>query len=263
MLIEEALRGVASNWAVLDLTNMYVLEAFRLVFLFVSYYSLSLMVKHGLTRVNYTRKAVHFAHILSPLLINRAFLDYSLDYFVKSSALSLFFPLLFVEPVRRRVPLLETLFLCFDRPEDRPHTVKLAFTQLLAMNTVIIGLAYLYRFSGLSLDLLAVPLMITAFGDGLAEPVGVKYGKNKYEVTALFTNRVYSRSYEGSAMVLLATVFTLIGLRALFTAPQLLLLLIYMPLKMTIVEAYSPHTFDNPFLYFVGGMIVYLVKIFL
>jgi phytol kinase len=242
------------GWGFLELT--------RLLFLFVIYYSLSLLVKGGSLKVNYSRKVVHFAHIVSPLLVNRAFFDYSMDYFLKSGLVTIAFPLLFIESIRKRVSLLDTLFYSFDRPEDRPHTVRLAFTQQLSMYLVLIGLALLYQHSGISLDLLAVPLLITAFGDGLAEPVGIRFGENRYQVTALFTSRTYTRSYEGSSMVLLVTVITLLSLRDLFSFNQILLLLICMPFKMTVVEAYSPHTWDNPFLYLVGGLIVYLVKVF-
>jgi len=238
-----------------------LLELARLLFLFVIYYSLSLLVKGGRLKVNYSRKVVHFAHIVSPLIVNRAFFDYSLDYFVRSGLVTLAFPLLFVECIRLRVPLLDTLFYSFDRPEDRPHTVRLAFTQQAAMYLVLVGLALIYLHSGLSLDLLAVPLLITAFGDGLAEPVGVRFGENRYQVTALFTSRTYTRSYEGSSMVLLATVFTLLALRDYFSLNQLLLLLLYMPFKMTLIEAYAPHTWDNPFLYLVGGLLVYIVQV--
>ena len=238
-----------------------LLELARLLFLFLVYYSLSLTVKRGTLKVNYSRKIIHFSHIVSPLLVNKAFFDYSIDYFVKSGLLTLAFPLLFIEPIRQRVPILDTLFYSFDRPEDRPHTVRLAFTQQIAMYIVLIALAFLYQHSGISLDLLAAPLLITAFGDGLAEPVGVRFGENKYEVTALFTTKTYTRSYEGSSMVLLATIFTLIALRDLFSINQILILLIYMPFKMTVIEAYAPHTWDNPFLYLVGGLLVYLAKV--
>jgi len=239
------------------------LELTRLLILFVIYYGLSLLVQRGSLKVNYSRTAVHFAHIISPLLMNRAFFDYSLDYFIKSGATTLIFPLIFIEPIRKRVPMINTLFCCFDRPEDRPHTVRLSFTQQAAMYFVLVGMAYLYTHYGLNLDLLAVPLMITAFGDGLAEPVGVRFGKNKYEVKALFTSRTYTRSLEGSSMVTLATVGTLLALQGHFSSNQLLFLMIYMPFKMTVIEAYAPHTWDNPFLYLVGGLLVFIVKIFI
>lgn len=243
--------------------NWVIVEFFRLLILFVIYYGLSLLVQEGRLKVNYSRKMVHFIHILTPLILNRALFDYSLDYFIKSGLTTLAFPLIFIEPIRSRVPLIETLFYCFDRPEDRPHTVRLSFTQQAAMYFVLVGMAYLYTYFGLNLDLLAVPLFITAFGDGLAEPVGVRFGRNKYEVDALFTSRTYTRSVEGSFMVTLATVGTLVMLQSSFTFNQFLFLFIYMPFKMTVTEAIAPHTWDNPFLYLVGGLLVLLVKLFI
>ncbi|MBN1683194.1 hypothetical protein JW865_06550 [Candidatus Bathyarchaeota archaeon] len=245
----------------MNAVNWLHLEFIRLIFLFFIYYFLSIQVKQGKLKVNYSRKIIHFAHIVSPLLVNRTFFDYSMDYFIKSGLTTLIFPLIFIDPIRKKVSILDTLFYAFDRPEDRPHTVRLAFTQQAAMYFILIGMAFVYQYMGLSLDLLAVPLLITAFGDGLAEPIGVRFGKNTYRVSALFTNKTYTRSYEGSSMVLLASFFTLIVLRSYFSLNQLVLLIIYMPFKMTIIEAYAPHTWDNPFLYLVGGLLVLIVKV--
>jgi len=224
----------------------------------------SYLVKEGKLKVNYSRKIVHFSHILSTLFINGVFLDYNIQYFVASGTISLFHVasgtislfqiLLFTEPIRSRIALLDFFFLSYDRPEDRPHTVRLAFTQLLAMNVV------LYQRAGIPLDLLAIPMFVTAFGDGLAEPVGVRFGRNKYEVMALFTDRVYTRSYEGSAMVTLSTIFSLVVFRSLFSLNQLIMLLMVMPFLMTLTEAKAPHTWDNPFLYLVAGLVIYLVS---
>ena len=239
------------GWGLLELT--------RLAFIFVTQYSMSYLVREGRLRVNYSRKVAHFSHILSTLLINRTFLDYSIQYFAISGTLSLLQILLFTEPIRRRVPLLEFFFLSYDRPEDRPHTVRLAFTQLLAMNSVLVGMALLYQHSGLPLDLLAIPMFITAFGDGLAEPVGVRFGRNKYEVKGLFTDRVYTRSFEGSAMVTLSTIAAFIIFGYLFTPGQLLMMIIFMPFLMTVTEAWAPHTWDNPFIYGVAGAVIYAV----
>jgi len=109
------------------------------------------------------------------------------------------------------------------------------------MNFVLIGMAYLYQGSGLPLDLLVIPLLITAIGDGLADPVGISFGKNKYQVTALFTDERYTRSIEGSMMVTLTTIFTFYFMRYLFTSGQFLFLIVTMPILMTLTEAYSPH----------------------
>lgn len=235
------------------------LEAVRILFIFAVQFFMSYLVREERIKVNYSRKVAHFSHILSTLLLNRTFLNYSIEYFIISGFLSLCQILIFAEPIRKRVPALEFFFLSFDRPEDRPHTVRLAFTQILGMNVAIIGLAYLYNYTGLSLELLAIPMFITAFGDGLAEPVGIRFGRYRYEVTSLFSDRVYTRSVAGSSMVVLSTILTLISMSWLFSSGQLLLLTIIMPPLMTAVEAFSPHTWDNPFLYLAGGLTVYLV----
>lgn len=246
----------------LQLPSWSLLELARLAFIFATQYAMSYMVRAGRLRVNYSRKVAHFSHILSTLLINRTFLDYSIQYFVVSGTLSLFQILLFSEPIRSRVALLDFFFLSYDRPEDRPHTVRLAFTQLLAMNSVLVGMALLYRYSGLPLDLLAIPMFVTAFGDGLAEPVGVRFGRNKYEVTVLFTDRVYTRSFEGSAMVTLSTIVAFVVFRYLFSGGQFMLLIMVMPFLMTVTEAWAPHTWDNPFLYLMAGSVIYVVMMF-
>ena len=137
------------------------------------------------------------------------------------------------------------MFLSYDRPEDRPHTVRLVATQVLGMTVALIGVAYLYQFSELPLDLLAIPLIITAFGDGLAEPVGVFFGKHKYKTKDLFGDRVYTRSYEGSSMVFFASIFALIFFGNLFPVHELVCLFLFLTLLMTITEAYSTHTWTT------------------
>ena len=238
-------------------------EALRLLIVLSLQFLSSYLVREGKLKVNYSRKVSHFGHLLTSILMNGIFLNYSIDYFIISGIMSSIQILLFAEPIRKRVYILEFLFLGIDRPEDRPHTVRLAFTQIVAMNFVLIGMAYLYHGSGLPLDLLAIPLLITAIGDGLAEPVGIRFGKNKYQVTALFTDELYTRSIEGSLMVTLTTIFTFYFMRYLFTSGQFLFLIVTMPILMTLTEAYSPHTWDNPFLYLVGSSCIWLAIHFL
>jgi dolichol kinase len=242
----------------LPLNNWPILEVIRLLGLFTIQCVTSYLVKQGKLRVNYSRKVLHFSHLLSTLLINRTFFNYSIEYFIISGSLSLAQSLIFVKPIRKRIRFIGFLFLSYDRPEDRPHTVRLATTQILGMNIVLVGLAYLYGISGVQLDLLALPLVITAFGDGLAEPIGVRFGKRKYRTKDLFGDRVYTRSYEGSAMVFLTTIVALSSFYNLFSLGAFACLLAILPLLMTITEAHSPHTWDNPFLYLIGGLAVYV-----
>jgi len=238
-------------------------EAIRLLIVLLLQFLSSYLVQEGKLKVNYSRKVSHFGHLLTSVLINGIFLNYSIDYFIISGFMSSLQTLLFVEPIRKRVSLLDFLFIGIDRPEDRPHTVRLIFTQVVAMNVVLIGMAYIYQGSGLPLDLLAIPLLITAIGDGLAEPVGIRFGRNRYQVTALFTDQRYTRSIEGSLMVTLTTIFTFYFMKYLFTSGQFMFLIVTMPILMTLTEAYSPHTWDNPFLYLVGSTCIWLAVKFM
>ena len=239
------------------------IEALRLLIVLSLQFLSSYLVKEGKLKVNYSRKVSHFGHLFTSILMNGIFLNYSIDYFIISGIMSTLQILLFAEPIRKRVYILEFLFLGIDRPEDRPHTVRLALTQIVAMNFVLIGMAYLYQDSGLPLELLAIPLLITAIGDGLAEPVGIRFGRNKYQVTALFTDERYTRSVEGSMMVTLTTIATCYFMKYLFTSGQFIFLIVTMPILMTLTEAYSPHTWDNPFLYLVGSTCIWMVISFL
>jgi len=126
------------------------------------------------------------------------------------------------------------------------------------MNIALIGVAYLYGLSGLPLDLLAVPLVITAFGDGLAEPIGIRFGRHKYRTKDLFGNRVYTRSYEGSAMVFLTTIVVLSSSYHLFSLSALICLFAILPLLMTVTESTLAPYLDNPFLYLIGGIAIYI-----
>ena len=110
------------------------------------------------------------------------------------------------------------------------------------------------------LNLLVISL--TTIGDGLAEPVGVRFGRYRYETRALFTKKRYHRTLEGSATVFVASVLVLVFFRDLFTAPQYVAALLTLPLTMAIVEAKSPHTWDQPFLLGSGGTGVLLIKHF-
>jgi phytol kinase len=97
-------------------------------------------------------------------------------------------------------------------------------------------------------------VLVAGIGDGLAEPVGIRFGKRKYQVRALFTDRRYTRSLEGSSCVFVSAVLAILILKSHLTDTQLLLALGIVPVTMTLAEALSPHTWDGPFLYLVGGV---------
>ena len=215
-------------------------------------YGGGLLVRHRGVKVNYTRKVNFFALYLVPMLVDRSF------PMVKSSGAAalravLFMGLMafFLKPVRERLTLAGTMFLSYDRPEDRPHTMFWLTTQLLAGYAILIPMQILFRKLGFA-ELIFIPILVHGLGDGLAEPVGVRFGKHKYSCRALFSKRRYTRSLEGSACVFLAGLVAVLSFHASFMPPQFIGALLVVPIGMTLAEAFSPHTWDTPYMFLVG-----------
>ena len=80
------------------------------------------------------------------------------------------------------------MFLSFDRPEDRPNTLWWLFTQILVGYIVLVPSVIFFVLNGLA-ELIWIPILINAFGDGLAEPVGIRFGSHKYETYVFFQKR--------------------------------------------------------------------------
>jgi dolichol kinase len=222
-------------------------------------YCAGLLVRYKGVKVNYTRKINHFALFFVPVFL-RAIFPYELHFerFLVGCLVGACVLVLYIKPIRDRVPLVETMFLSFDRPEDRPHTLWWLFTQVVASYLVLIPAVIIFTRIGLE-GLIYIPLMIVAFGDGLAEPVGVRFGKHKYATYAFFSEKKYVRSFEGSACVFIASLIIVAVFYASFTQTQFVLALLLIPPLMTVVEAFSPHTWDTPTLNFAGYCALYLI----
>ena len=116
---------------------------------------------------------------------------------------------------------------------------------------------------GKSSAIIFIPQIIDSIGDGLAEPVGIRFGKHKFKTTALYFdgkwfNGSFTRSIEGSTCVLSTTAVVIsieYGL-GIFSAAQYLYFMMTMPVYMTVAEAFAPHTNDGPFLALVGCFIL-------
>ena len=105
-----------------------------------------------------------------------------------------------------------------------------------------------------------IPILIVGIGDGLAEPVGVKFGRLKYRTYALFSKMKFARTIEGSCCVLVTSIIVIFFYKHSFTPQELIAALISIPIIMTLAEAFSPHTWDQPFLFFTGYSILYFIK---
>ena len=198
-------------------------------------------------KVNYTRKLQHFAAYLAPLINPFGKHEGLIPHLWETLFVMLTF-LLLIKPLRENCRFFMLQFNSMDRPEDRPHTLK-----WIILGNLLPGLLLSVYFQNLFEKVLNVPYLVmiiviaVSIGDGLAEPVGMYFGKHKYTVPAWNFKRRYTRSFEGSACVFLTTLIAIIAFRGDFaTARQFIAALIVLPPLMTFAEAYAPHSMDTP-----------------
>ena len=222
--------------------------------LFCLEYINGLIVKYKHVKVNYTRKINHFALFFTPLLLMNFFpYERTGTTLLMGSMLTLFSLLIFINPIRQRVPILATMFLSFDRPEDRPHTLLWLTTQFMG-SYIVLAIIGFYLTIYNALELLFIPILINGIGDGLAEPIGIRFGKHHYQTHSLFSKKKYTRSLEGSACVFITSILVIYFSHYPFTNLQFVVAITAIPILMTLAEAFSPHTWDSPLLYGTGGM---------
>lgn len=218
--------------------------------------------KKGFFKVNYTRKFQHFAAYAVPLVVKSNVAGtLSLcwgDWFTMLGFL------VQIKPIRELPGCIGTFFMLqfnsLDRPEDRPFTIKwIIGGNILPGLCMIIFFRYLYSFNNQE-DLAFIWIFVTGIGDGLAEPVGITWGRHKYWSKAMCDGadaRSYARSWEGSLCVFLsAMVFTSCYWYAFKNPLQFWINMVLMPPLMAYAEATSPHTMDTPFLMGLGGVML-------
>jgi len=180
----------------------------------------------------------------------------SIEYFIIGCVIAILLLFFYIKPIRDRVSIISTMFLSIDRPEDCPNTLWWLFTQILAGYIIFVPAVIFFVRNGLA-GLIWIPLLIIAFGNGLAEPVGIRFGRHTYKIYAFFSKKKYVRSLEGSACVFLASIFVIVVFHSSFTQLQFIIALVFIPFLMTFVEAFSPHTWDTPTLYLAGYSSLY------
>ena len=223
--------------------------------------STGFLVRYSGVKVNYTRKVNHFAIFFLPVFIDKQFDAETFTNFVYlaiSAVITTVSLLMFYEPIRKLIPPYQLMFEGFDRPEDRPYTLVWIWTQFAAGFAVMLPMIWLFGQWGLG-SLVLIPILINVVGDGLAEPVGIRFGKHEYRTRALFTEKEYVRTLEGSACVLITGLIVVAMHYEYFTMTQFVLSMLLVPLLMTLTEAYSPHTWDTPFLMFTGYVSLLLI----
>lgn len=224
------------------------------ILLYLISYLCGLLIIHKNIKINYTRKIIHFFAFFVPMIL-ATFITYKettlttiISFIVSISSFALY-----TKPFRSRFSFFNTSFLAFDRPEDRPNTLLWMTTQYIAGWIAMIPMI-VYLGSIGKMELMFIPVLINGIGDGLAEPVGIRFGKRKYKVNAIFSKQKYERSIEGSMCVFIVSIITIALFRAYFTQIQFIFAIILIPILMTLAEAKSPHTWDLPVLYLTAGI---------
>lgn len=137
------------------------------------------------------------------------------------------------------------------RDRDLPHGKFFVFLPL------ITGQFALYL-SLLTLNPILVKIAFCSmgFGDGLAEPIGTKYGKNKYVVKDYLWNKENTKSIQGSLAVFFVSIiacFIFLEIYFTFSFLKILLISIFYSSFITAIEAISPRGLDNFLIIFSGS----------
>jgi hypothetical protein len=246
--------------------GIFVRLSRQLPMTFLIYYLFGMAVDQYGVNVAYTRKASHIlATFIIPVLWTPAVMqgsDLYRGWYLAVTWNSFFVFVipyaLMVRPVRSKVRIFYLGHRCFDRPEDRPYTLIWFMTQMLAIGIFLVPMTQYFASRGVW-SLYLIVAMANGLGDGLAEPIGKVFGKKKYKVRALFTQREYTRSYAGSACVAFFTALGVLVNIPILSAGETITLLAILPALITWIEAKSPHTWDNLFLYLACWVVIYVV----
>ena len=247
---------------------LHIIEVtlFKLLLTFLIAYLSGLLVKYKHVKVNYTRKIDHLCLFFIPALLDYLFLHnitIPASFIIISRGLFVLSTfIIFIKPVRSRVSIIATAFSSFDRPEDRPNTLLWYTSQIIIGYLILVPVIAVYdRFH--MLPLLSIPMFIIVFGDGLAEPIGIRFGKHKYSAYSIFPIKKYVRTLEGSLTVFITGVIILFMFMHSFSHIQFLIALVAVPIAMTLAEAFSPHTWDDPLMVIIGSALIFCIKNFI
>lgn len=212
-------------------------------------------------KVNYTRKLQHFAAYAVPMLVKPA-ADCDCSGMLASAWgdwVTMLGFLIMIKPLRENFAPFMLQFNSLDRPEDRPHTLKWIIAGNIAPGLfLILFFQWALGLTGQQ-ELAFLFVLITGIGDGLAEPVGITWGRHKYKSRACFSSRKYTRSWEGSACVFLSgTLFTTLMFSHFYNAYQFWFTFVLVGPVMAYAEATAPHTMDTPVLMTIGGSLLVL-----
>eukprot|EP01084_Bolivina_argentea_P086107 155646_1 len=157
----------------------------------------------------------------------------------------------------------------FERKEDRPNHLLWLNSQGILYYIFLFGLSFWWSELDTGVFVL-IPALVSGLGDGLAEPVGVKFGRNgcgtgkdcTYKTHGCCTKYDYVRSVPGSSMVLLSGYIGVALCYNQYTMWQFIIAMLIVPPVGCITEAKAPHTMDNPFIALIVGSVATVILYF-
>jgi phytol kinase len=197
------------------------------------YFSGWLKIKKGL-KTGYSRKTFHFLIFTTVAVLQAVWGTSVVCLFGGMTSLVVFYAVFRGSG--------NWLYEAMAREKDAPHRTYFILAPYFA--TLIGGIVSNVLVGPIAL----VGYLVTGFGDAIGEPVGTRFGKHTYTVPSL--KRVKAkRSYEGSAAVfiacLVAIVFSIVLCPELSFTPSSLYMIFLLGLGCALVEAVSPHGWDN------------------
>jgi phytol kinase len=197
-------------------------------------------------KTGYTRKVFHFLIFGSVVLIQVLWGTPIVCLFGGMTTLVVFYAV-FRGPGNM-------LYEAMAREKDEPHRTHYIVVAYFA--TLIGGLASNIMFG----EIAVIGYLVTGVGDAIGEPVGTRFGKHTYRAPS-FTSVQPTRSYEGSLAVLVTcTLAVLVGLAlcpALDLTGRSLLLVPVLGLACALIEAVSPHGWDNATMMIVPSLLAW------
>ncbi|MCO5248605.1 MAG: hypothetical protein M9887_06640 [Chitinophagales bacterium] len=126
------------------------------------------------------------------------------------------------------------------RPKDVPYESRYIVYPYLA--TFLGGVMTNFYFSSACV---VAGYLVAGLGDAIGEPVGAKWGKTRYPVFNWWSPVKSYRSLEGSLAVLVVTFLAFFITVKLFDIQSNMILIFISALITTLIEAVSPHGWDN------------------
>lgn len=91
-------------------------------------------------------------------------------------------------------------------------------TQTLCGYTILATFYFLFEHYNTPINLLYLTVLAVTIGDGLAEPIGITFGKRQYHAKSFFDKRLYFRTMEGSFTVYLTSLILCIFFISFFNS---------------------------------------------